>query len=355
MVKTTRQNRRKGGARKGRKQRARRGAGGGANTTNNAQQVVGVAYMPTVIRNNTPSRRIFQATEFLGTPQITTTLASQLGTEIYLVDINPSTWLTTRAADEASLWGYYRFRKCIFHIESSSPTSFGGQIAVGCDTSVGSTPGGSVATNVGYVLALPGARTAPIWASFSIAFDCRRGYTPFNWFQTSLADPLNGASSVTGSQGRFIMTFTQPAVNVTVGTLLSWTLRVEYSIEFARPQLPTVDDQPFSTVAFYIPQGSSAALNLNGQAVAGSFTTNPANGFSNLTAGQVVFFGRPPVEWFTANSPVPAYATSTGGAGGVVSFWSVYPDNFTQAGDCIGFNSGINLGEQTPAWIIGQV
>jgi len=303
--------------------------------------MVGVAYTPPVLRNSTPSSRVFQATEYLASPVITT--ATVLGNLFYDVYVNPAAWNTTRAYEEALLWGYYRFKRLIFHFEASAPTAYGGQIAVGTDTSVDSLPGVGASGDIGYILALPGSRTASIWQNFNIPFDCRKGFRPFEWFQTAITGE-NAPSSVTGSQGRLLCALTQPINNATGGTNVTWTIRVEYVIEFARPQL-TIPINTFAPII--IPTGTAVSLNVSGQGSVGSWA-----GFSTLLQNQVWFLTPSITDWMTVNSPEGNYLAVT--QGGTITFFSNYPSTFDR-GDCVGFGSGVGLTKPTTMYFVGYV
>jgi hypothetical protein len=325
MVSTKRQNRRKGGARKGKRPQPR-GSKGKANTF--SRQAVPVAYTAPVVHNNTATKRVFAATEFLASPSLLSSATT--GTVVYEVDINPAEWVTTRAAAEASLWGYYRFKKCVFIFESSAPTSFGGQVAVGCDTSVGTERGITSPAIIGYVLALSGSKTFNVWQTSVVPFDCSPNFRPYNWFQSSISDPENGPANVTGSQGRLTMVLTAPVSNVTVLTTVTWTLRVDYVIEFGRPELITTNP---STAVAALPQGTSLNWNSMGQ-------TTASGGLTAIGLNQVVLCQPPIEEWFTANSPTPRFFVAT--TSGTITAWSTYPLNSGTEGDCIGPGTGIS-------------
>lgn len=286
-----------------------------------------MAYTTPVVRNNTPTKRIFSATEFLASPAVLST--APVGTIIYDVDINPAEWLTTRAAAEAALWGYYRFKKCVFIFESTEPTTYGGQVGVGCDTSVGLVRGTSTPAVIGYVLALPGSKTFKVWQDTLVPFDCSPSFRPYNWFQSSISDPENGPANVTGSQGRLTMVLTAPISNVTSLTTVTWTLRVDYVIEFGRPELITTNP---TTVIAGIPISTSFAWNANGQVTA-------SGPLLAIAANQVVLCEPPIEEWFTSNSPTPRFFVSNGA--GTITAWSTYPQDPSQVGDCIGPNTGV--------------
>jgi hypothetical protein len=331
MTAKSRQNRRRGGARKpGRKsgRKFRRATTGNASSKT---QVVGVSYMPPQIRNTTQLARMFRATEYLSTVTITTNAGPPLsppsGTVLLETDINPAQWTSTRAYEEAGLWGYYRFRRCVFHFEPSAPTSYGGQIAIGTDTSVDTPIGGStgIQNALGYILALPGAKTAPVWAGFSIPFDCRPGHRPFSWFQTALTG-LEGLGTVTGSQGRILMCLSQAINNVTASTPISWTVRVEYAIEFSRPQLSF----PTGTIYQSTPTVNSI-INIGANGL-----LNQGYGIPAGNVGDVLMLAPPPETAVAPTSPPARYLVNTGAS--TYFAWSTYP-NEASKGDVVGTNT----------------
>jgi len=265
-----------------------------------------LVYAAPQFKNPLSSTNTFTGMEFLQTVQMSTSATAQ--TMLLELDIDPSQWSTTRLNLQSNIWGYYRFDKCRFHFQSTSATTYAGQIAVGTDTSIDFSPtiGG---IPIQYILALPGSRTAPVWQSFTVDFDCNAKHRPYNWFQ--LSNSQGGTGTVTGSQGRLLVACTQPLSNVTGGTVVTWSVLVEYVVRFTRPQLTNVELGPVT-----LPIGTSLVVNSAGASNAATWNLN---GYGN---GTVVLLDPPPTYLCFPNSPIPRFGCV---AGGTIYLSSTFP------------------------------
>lgn len=335
MVKTPRQNRRKGGARK-RSQRRGKASNG------RPSMMAPIAYSAPIVRNSIDSTRVFRGTEFISTVEIATT--STAGQLMMQQDFNPFNWPNTRARLESALWTYYRFRKLKFWFESTAPTVAGGQLAVATDPSVDDDV--NFTSALGYILALPGSRTAPCWESFSISFDCRPGYRPYTWFQNGAEQ--GGIGNVTGSQGRLLVACAQPVFNMTAGTVIKWTIRVEYEIEFARPSL-----QVASINQTVVTAGATISVAVDGTCPIASFGAGHQAFFNGQPENAVFLWAPPPIDWFNLDSPPPRYCVKFSAT---LYFWSDYPSSGSGTkGDTAGAGVGLSLKNQSIVTLVGLV
>jgi len=270
--------RRRGGARKGKKQ------------NNGVARVVAPIATGVQMRNNsTDDTTIFKGTEYLSTVGVS---ASQITETLLQAQLmQPSTLAGTRMQATAALWEYYRYKKLRVYFESTSPTTVGGQICAAFDPSVSDIQQTNLPVN--YALALPGAITANVWASFYVDFNCNQKFRQFPWYSCSLQEE----DVEIANQCRLLVVLVQPLSGVTGGTNVFWTLRVQYEIEFARKRLAAISQAATVTIA----AGTTMSIGGGGLWSVGGF----------LLPNSEVYLASPqPSDFVAVSSDQPAYVAN---------------------------------------------
>jgi len=270
--------RRRGGARKGKKQ------------TNGVMRVIAPITSGVQMRNNSnDDSTIFRGTEYLATVGVST--IQQPGTLIQEQLMQPTILASTRMQATAELWEFYRYKKLRVYFESTSPTTVGGQICAAFDPSVSDIQQTNVP--VSYALALPGALTANVWASFYVDFNCNQKFRQFPWYSCSLQED----DTEIANQCRLLVVLVQPLSGVTGGTSISWTLRIQYEIEFARKRIAA----PSASATVTISAGTSMYITNGGLWSVGGF----------LLPNSEVYVASPqPSDYVILSSDQPAYVAN---------------------------------------------